>query len=168
VGLPPRPDKAPRPLTIEPAIAPPPPPANDTEPSPAMPAPAELDEATRKRVAAAIARAITAELGTVRISSVPPESGEPPRSSMRAAARGAGKVGKWGVLASGALSLIGTLIAWWRPEYAGPIAQAFKLIAAAILAAAGGGAPAADAAPARDAPALVAPAPAPPAPDAVP
>jgi hypothetical protein len=106
--------------------------------------PAELDERTRNRVAVAIAKAISAELGNVRISSVPPESAEPaPRSSMRVAADVGGKVGKWGikwgVLGSGAVALIGQVIVWtMKPEYAAPLAQALKIIGAAIAAAAGG------------------------------
>lgn len=110
--------------------------------------PAELDESTRNRINSAIARAIAAELGNVRISSVPPESAEtpPPRSSMRVAADVGGKVGKWGikwgVLASGALALVGQVIVWTtRPEYAAPLGQALKLIAGLITAAAGGGPP---------------------------
>jgi hypothetical protein len=129
---------------------------------------AELDAGTRELIGKAIARAITAELGRVRVSSIAPgPPSEPPRSSMRAAADVAGKVGKsgikWGVLASGALSLTGSAIVWiMRPEYAAPLAQAAKLIASVILAAFGGGAPAANAAPAREVPALAAPAPDPP------
>jgi hypothetical protein len=115
--------------------------------------PAELDESTRNRVAVAIAKAIAAELGNVRISSVPPESDDPaPRSSMRVAADVGGKVGKWGikwgVLASGALALVGQVIVWtMRPEYAAPLAQALKLIGGLIVAAAGGGPPSGDGTP---------------------
>lgn len=133
---------------------------SDTDRSPAPPA--ELDLDTRGRLADAISRAITAELGRVRISSVPPGAPEPepPRSSMRVAARYIGKGGKWSMWATGALSIATSVIVWtMRPEYAAPLGQALKLIAAVILAAAGGGAPAADAAPARDVPAISAPAP---------
>lgn len=113
-----------------------------TVPPPRAPATAELDVPTRNRVALAIARAIAAELGEVRISSVPPPSEPAPRSSMRAAASGVGKVGKWSVFASGALSIVGTLIALcFRPEYAAPLAQALKLIAGVLAAMAGGGSP---------------------------
>ncbi len=81
----------------------------------------------------------------MRISSVappPPSEPEPPRSSIRVAARYTGKLGKWGVFASGALSIAGSAIVWiMRPEYAAPLAQALKLIAQVIVAAAGGGAP---------------------------
>lgn len=122
-----------------------PPPLIPKDEAVSPPPPAELDADVRLRLADAIARTITAELGTVRISSVPPKppDTEPPRSSMRAAARGAGKAGKWTVYASGALALLGQVIVWtMKPEYAAPLAQAAKLIAAAIVAAAGGGAPA--------------------------
>lgn len=116
-----------------------------TGPPPArLPAPiAQLDESTRNRVAAVIARALAAELGEVRISSVPPPSDAPPRSSMRAAADGTLTVGKWSVFASGAISLLGTIIALcFRPEYAAPLGQALKLILSVILAATGGSTPA--------------------------
>lgn len=145
---PPVPDFGEPPVTVETGSTMPPPARAG---GPVMPA--ELDERTRKRVAEIIARAIAAELGNVRISSVPPPGevdpdapeSEPPRSSMRIAARGAGKLGKWGVYASGALSLIGSAIVWLaRPEYAAPLAQALKLIAGVIAAAAGGGAPVAE------------------------
>jgi hypothetical protein len=128
----------------------------DTEP--AEPAElAQLDRGTQLLLSEAIAQAVAAQLGRVRISSVPP-----PKSSMRAAADVGGKLGKWGVLASGGLSLLGSAIAIWRPEYAAPLSQALKLIAA-LLTAWGGGTPAGDTAPARDVPALVAPSPAAPA-----
>lgn len=118
--------------------------------------PAELDKGAQQLLTEAIAQAIAQQLGKVRISSVPPSSA--PRSSIRAAGHVVGKAGKWSVLVSGALSLIGTAITIWRPEYAAPLTQALKLIAA-IAAAWSGGAPAPEAAPARDTPALVAPAP---------
>lgn len=160
MGQPPRPRRAPGdippapllprlepsevPVDVE-SLAPP-------APLPRAPALAELDERTRQLLGEAFARVVAEQLGHVRISSVPPESGddddetkaeaEPPRSSMRVAAAGVGKVGKWGVIASGALSLTGTAIALlFRPEYAAPLAQALKLIAYAIALAAGGGAP---------------------------
>lgn len=144
VALPPRPAPLPRGFDL-PVIKT----GSTMPPAPGeLPAalPAELDESTRNRVAAAIAKAIAAELGNVRISSVPPPSSEPepPRSSMRVAADVGGKVGKWGikwgVLGSGAVALVGQVIVWtMKPEYAAPLAQAFKLIGAAIAAAAGGG-----------------------------
>jgi hypothetical protein len=150
MALPPRPEKrlAPAALPSELDVE-----VSSTMPPPARaPAPplAELDEATRERINRIIARAIASELGSVRISSVPPpgddevEQDEPPRSSMRVAARGAGKVGKYGVFASGVVSLIGSAIALWRPEYAAPLGQALKLIAGVITALAGGGAPVAE------------------------
>lgn len=59
-----------------------------------------------------------------------------------------GKLGKWGTMAIGALAVVGQVIVWFgKPEYASPIAQALKLIAAAIAAAAGGGPPTGDASP---------------------
>lgn len=141
-------------------------------------APPTLDSDTRELISDTIARAIAAELARGRVQIAPvapalPSSPEPPRSSLRvaarsslrAAAKGAGQVGKWGVFASGALSLLGSIIVWWvRPEYAAPMAQALKLIAALILSAAGGGAPAQEAGPARDVPAITQLAPAPLAP----
>jgi hypothetical protein len=163
MGKPPRPRRAPGdippapllprlepsevPVDVE-SLAPP-------APLPRAPALAELDERTRQLLGEAFARVVAEQLGHVRISSVPPESGdddetkaeakaeaEPPRSSMRVAAAGVGKVGKWGVIASGALSLTGTAIALlFRPEYAAPLAQALKLIAYVIAQAAGSGAP---------------------------
>jgi hypothetical protein len=161
MALPPRPEKRLPPVDVrgEPRIYLPsemdvevpvptiPPPARAS-----VPLPAELDEATRSRVAEAIARAIAAELGSVRISSVPPPSSEPPRSSMRVAADVGGKVGKWGikwgVLGSGALALAGQVIVWtMKPEYAAPLGQALKLIGAAILAAMGNGPPSGDSSP---------------------
>ncbi len=68
---------------------------------------------------------------------------------MRAAADVGGKVGKWGikwgVLASGALALVGQVIVWtMKPEYAAPLGQAVKIIAQVIIAAVGGGAPVGD------------------------
>jgi hypothetical protein len=71
---------------------------------------------------------------------------------MRVAADVGGKVGKWGikwgVLASGALALVGQVIVWTtRPEYAAPLGQALKLIAGLITAAAGGGPPSGDISP---------------------
>lgn len=169
MGLPPRPDKpTPRAPTLIERVYTDPLPFDavnrtaDTEPSPAPSAPAELDEDTRRKLADVIARAIAGQLGHVRISSIPPSAPEP-RSSIRVAAKYAGKytgkVGKLSVYVSGALSIIGTVIAWWRPEFAAPLAQAAKLIAGVIVSAAGGGAPAPEPPPAaRDVPALVAPA----------
>jgi hypothetical protein len=115
----------------------------------------ELDEGARVQLADAIARAISAELGRVRISSVappPPSELEPPRSSIRVAANVGGKVGKWsikwGVLGSGALALVGQVIVWtMKPEYAAPLGQAVKLIASVIVAAVGGGPPSGDSTP---------------------
>lgn len=121
--------------------------AVDLDPSPATPAadaaaaPAELDQGTRKLLADAIARAFTAELGRVRISSIAPPA---PRSSIRAAAKGTAKVGKWGSMILGALAVVGQVIVWtMKPEYAGPIAQAVKLIAS-VVASIAGGAPSGD------------------------
>lgn len=164
MAFPPRPDKQSRPIAAigdgDAARA------SDTQPSPAMP-PAELDEDTRQELTDAIARAITARLGHVRISSIPPSGpkSESPRSSIRVAAQHSGTVLKLGVLGTGAFSLLGSLIAWvLQPQYAAPLGQAGKLIAGvivdAILAAAGHAPPAAEPPPAqRDVPALVAPAP---------
>jgi len=127
--------------------------------------PAELDAATRGRLANVIARALTAELGSVRISSIPPSEAEPPRSSMRVAAAETGRVGKWlgrwGLTSAGALGALGEVIVLTlKPEYAGPLSQAAKLIASVIIAAiaaAGGNSPA-DATPSKDVPAIVVPA----------
>lgn len=131
----------------------PPPPPRPPRPAPAIdplfelphPEPAELDEATKRRLADAISKAIAAELGAVRVSSVPPPS-DPPRSSMRVAAsvgaKAGGKVGKVGTMIIGGLALAGQILVWFgKPEYASPIGQALKIIAAAIQAAAGGGPP---------------------------
>jgi hypothetical protein len=127
--------------------------------------PAELDAATRELLANAIARVITAKLGSVRISSIPPSETEPPRSSMRVAAAETGRVGKWlgrwGLTSAGAVAGLGQIIVWtMKPEYAGPLSQAAKLIFSVIIAAmaaAGGNSPA-DATPPTDVPAIVLPA----------
>ena len=118
-------------------------------PPAADPEPAELDTATRELLANAIARAITAQLGRVRISSIPPKPpSEPPRSSIRVAAKGTGKLGKWGTMAVGGLAIAGQIIVWFgKPEYASPIAQALKIIASMLVSIAGGGAPSGDGAP---------------------
>ncbi len=87
---------------------------------------------------------------------------------MRVAAQETGRVGKWlgrwGLTWAGAVAGLGQIIVWtMKPEYAGPLSQAAKLIVSVIIAAmaaAGAGSPA-DATPPQDAPALVAPAPAP-------
>jgi hypothetical protein len=97
------------------------------------PPPAELDEPTREL----IAKAIAAALGSngVRISSVPPASSEPPRSSMRVAAdvgkAAAVKVGVPGLIGTGALTLLGGLVALWRPEYLVPIVKLLMALHAA-------------------------------------
>ena len=109
----------------------------EPEPAPAPAAPAELDAGTRQLLTDAIAKAVAAELGNVRVSSAPP-----PRSSLRVAAAGTGKLGKWGTMAIGGLAVFGQVIVWFgKPEYAGPIAQALKIIGSMISAAAGGGPP---------------------------
>jgi hypothetical protein len=137
-------------------VAAPPSGARSPAADPLTPPPAELDGATRDLLSKAIARAVAESLGHVRISSVPPgpleTEPEPPRSSMRVAAavggKVGGKVGKWGTMAIGALAVVGQVIVWFgKPEYASPIAQALKLIASAIAAAAGGGPPTGDASP---------------------
>jgi hypothetical protein len=117
--------------------------AGNAEPPPKGPEPlAELDAGTRALLSDAIAKAVAAELGNVRVSSVPPSA---PRSSLRVAAASTSKVGKWGTMAIGALAVAGQVIVWFgKPEYAGPIAQALKLIASLITSAAGGGAPSAE------------------------
>lgn len=127
MALPPRPTK---PLTRAAAESPSEPPVVvELDHSPL----AELDAGTRARLADIIARAVTAELGQVRISSVPPaaESEPPPRSSMRVAAdvgkAAAVKVGVPGLIGTGAITLLGGLVALWRPEYLVPI---LKLLAA--------------------------------------
>jgi hypothetical protein len=96
---------------------------------------AELDAPTRARLERVISKAIAGELGRVRVSSAPPApSEEPPRSSMRAAAHAgktaAVKVGVPGLLGAGALTLLGGLVALWRPEYLIPIAKLLLAIAA--------------------------------------
>lgn len=130
----------PRPPKREPL---PPPVVKDVVPTAPLP-PAELDIETRRRLADAIARVMAAELGSVRISSVPPpaDSEPPPRSSMRVAAKYTGKGIKWGAILSGAVSFAASMIVWVaKPEYAAPLAQALKLIAGVIIAAMGGGPP---------------------------
>lgn len=102
------------------------------EPSlpPPPPLPAEADESTRSRLIDAMLKAAAAELGPgkVKISSVPPKAGdEPPRSSIRVAAKATGKWALKGVTLSGAVTLAASAIALWKPEYKMPIAQAFKL-----------------------------------------
>lgn len=105
---------------------------------------AELDDATQRALSLAISKAIASELGRVRVSSVPPSA---PRSSLRVAAAGTGKAGKVITMIVGALAVAGQLIVWvGSPEHAGPIAQALKLIAQ-VIAAAAGGAPIDDAMP---------------------
>lgn len=98
----------------------------------------ELDPFAAELISKAISAAISSEIQRVRASLAPPAGGkpasdrppsEPPRSSMRVAARGAGKLGKWGTMGVGALALVGQIIVWFaRPEYAAPISQAFKLL----------------------------------------
>ena len=77
-------------------------------------------------------------------SQPPPALATPaPSSSMRAAAKTGGKLGKWGTLALGVLAFVGQVIVWIaKPEYAGPIVQAIKVIASLA-----GGAPSVDNAP---------------------
>lgn len=71
----------------------------------------------------------------IRLSPLPRPSALPvvpsPRPSMAAkAAHGTGRVGRAVLLATGALTVAGQVVALWRPEYAGPLAQALKLLAA--------------------------------------
>lgn len=125
------------------AALPPPRPPRPRAASPAAPvaAPvelAEIDESTRTLLADAIAQAVTAQLGRVRISTAPPPVSAP-RSSIRAAAKGGGKLGKWGTMTVGGLALVGQVIVWSaKPEYAGPIVQAIKLIVGVIMSLTGG------------------------------
>lgn len=103
----------------------------------------ELDPIAADLISRAISAAISKEIQTVRASLVPPPgdkqhveqrpgtkpASEPPRSSIRVAAKGASKLGKWGTMGVGALALVGQGIVWFaRPEYAAPISQAFKLL----------------------------------------
>lgn len=101
----------------------------------------------------------------IRQSSPPPapkdSPSEPPRSSMRAAGKVIGKGTKWTAIVSGALSLLGTLIALFRPEYSAPLLQAIKLILQLAYIAAGNTPPAVEQPPPPDVPAIVAPAPEP-------
>jgi hypothetical protein len=128
LAQPPRPDPVPQRSA---AAAPPPsePPVDVELPG------AELDAPTQRRVADAIAKAIAAELGRVKISSVPPPESEPPRSSMRVAAdvsKAVGKkVGVPGLIGVGASTLVAVIVALFRPEYAVPL---LKLLAALIAA----------------------------------
>lgn len=67
-------------------------------------------------------------------STVPPGPMSEPRPSLpvRAAQStfaGGKWLGKWGVLVSGGLALAGQFVALWKPEYAGPIIQALRLLA---------------------------------------
>lgn len=125
--LPPRPERK---------LAPEPEEGFDVEvPEPSLPPPAmpaEADEGTRHRLIDAMLKAAAAELGQVRISSVPPEPSEPepPRSSIRVAAKVGGKYALKGVTLTGAVTLIASVIALWKPEYKMPLAQAFKLFGA--------------------------------------
>jgi len=142
---PPRPAPRLREVAVERAPIPPPP----------LDIPVELDVPTQKLLSDAIAKAIAEQLGSVRISSVPPpkpksESSTPPpsgiRASMRAAAdvgsRVVGTGGKVAIFGSGVLSLAASTIVWIaKPEYAAPLAQALTLLAKVVLAAFGGGAP---------------------------
>lgn len=93
----------------------------------------ELDPFAAELISKAISAAISSEMQRVRDSLAPPAAGkppsEPPRSSIRVAAKGASKLGKWGTMGVGALALVGQVIVWFaRPEYAAPISQAFKLL----------------------------------------
>jgi hypothetical protein len=135
-----------------------PPPPEAKEPGKAGTQPAELDRNTQQLLSEAIAQAVAAQLGRVRISTIPPDSA--PRSSMRAVAHAGGWLGKWSVYVSGGVSLLGSLIAIWKPEYAAPLSQSVKLILALVQAWVGSVPPSPTEAPARDVPVLVAPAPA--------
>lgn len=120
---------------------------------PPLDVPVELDAPTQRLLSDAIAKAIAEQLGSVRISSVPPpkpKSSTPPPSGIRASMRAAadvgskvvGKGGKVAIFGSGVLSLAASTIVWVaKPEYAAPLAQALTLLAKVILAAFGGGAP---------------------------
>jgi hypothetical protein len=71
----------------------------------------------------------------IRISAVPsPESLVPsppaPRPSMAVkAARGTTRVGQIVMVGTGILSVTGQVIAIWKPQYAGPIIEALRLLA---------------------------------------
>lgn len=80
--------------------------------------------------------AMTRYPDVLRVSRVPspasllPSPVPEPRPSMAAkAAHGAGKWGKVAMIATGALTVVGQVVALWKPEYTGPIVQALRLLA---------------------------------------
>lgn len=79
---------------------------------------------------------LMSEPDVLRISRVPsPTSLMPtpvpaPRPSMAVkAAKGAGQWGKIIMIGTGALTVLGQVVALWKPEYTGPIIQALRLLA---------------------------------------
>lgn len=88
----------------------------------------------REEVDAALAKA--SEQAVLRFSAPPsPDSlaPPPPRPSMAAkAAHGTAKVSGKVLAVLGAVAAIGQVAAVWMPQYAGPIAQALRLLAALV------------------------------------
>lgn len=113
--------------------------------------PLVLDPAVADALSKAISAAISLEMERVRTSLVPPGGAERPtpspaeatssaaaRASIRVAAKATGKGTRYATMAVGVIAFVGQVIVWFtRPELAGPVAQALKLIAWLITA--GGG-----------------------------